>query len=454
VNLTTTPAPGTPDALDAQLKSLADEAASIVDTVDAAAREFTTDEADRIRSIFDEAKSLRRAREKASERIELRDQIGGLVSAEEAKALNGAATKGRVIEAKEVGQTPGERFANDENVKAYLGQWPNGIPDSSKGIRTPPVHFGGIKQLISSGETLADTGLVRPQWLGLQDPIWGFPLRLRQLVTGGTTNTDSIEYARVLSTTNSAAPVAEATTFDGTGLAGGVKPLSGMAFERVTTPVRTIAHWMAATKRALADFAQLRTLIDGFLRFGLEEVLEAQILSGDGTGDNLLGILNTPGILAQPFDTDILTTIRRAITAVQMEYTAMPPTAIVLNPADEEALDLLRNDGGDFLAGAMAPWTGTTPRTVWGLTRVVSHSMPQGTALVGAFNAAVLWDRQVATLSATDTHDDFFIRNLIAILAELRAAFGVLRPASFVEVDLGGGGGGNGNGGNGGTGGG
>ena len=37
---------------------------------------------------------------------------------------------------------------------------------------------------------------------------------------------------------------------------------------------------------------------------------------------------------------------------------------------------------------------------------------------------------------ATDSHSDFFVKNLIAILAEMRAAFGVIRPAAFVTIDL------------------
>ena len=36
----------------------------------------------------------------------------------------------------------------------------------------------------------------------------------------------------------------------------------------------------------------------------------------------------------------------------------------------------------------------------------------------------------------TDSHDDWFIRNLIAILAELRAAFGLIRPSAFCQVLL------------------
>jgi hypothetical protein len=37
---------------------------------------------------------------------------------------------------------------------------------------------------------------------------------------------------------------------------------------------------------------------------------------------------------------------------------------------------------------------------------------------------------------ASDSHADFFIRNLVAILGELRAAFGVLRPAAFATAAL------------------
>ena len=38
------------------------------------------------------------------------------------------------------------------------------------------------------------------------------------------------------------------------------------------------------------------------------------------------------------------------------------------------------------------------------------------TVLVGDFRKAVIWDRQQASISATDSHADFFIRNLVAIL--------------------------------------
>jgi HK97 family phage major capsid protein len=67
---------------------------------------------------------------------------------------------------------------------------------------------------------------------------------------------------------------------------------------------------------------------------------------------------------------------------------------------------------------------------------VESENKTAGYAIVADWRLAALWDRQQATISMSNSHSDFFIRNLVAILAEMRAAFGVIRPAAFIEVDL------------------
>jgi HK97 family phage major capsid protein len=54
---------------------------------------------------------------------------------------------------------------------------------------------------------------------------------------------------------------------------------------------------------------------------------------------------------------------------------------------------------------------------------------------VADFRKAVLWDRQDASLAVSNQHADFFIRNMVAILAEARYAFGVIQPSAFVIVD-------------------
>jgi len=53
---------------------------------------------------------------------------------------------------------------------------------------------------------------------------------------------------------------------------------------------------------------------------------------------------------------------------------------------------------------------------------------------LGDFSKAVIWDREETTVTMTDSHEDYFVRNMVAVLAEERLAFAVTRPTAFVKV--------------------
>jgi HK97 family phage major capsid protein len=109
------------------------------------------------------------------------------------------------------------------------------------------------------------------------------------------------------------------------------------------------------------------------------------------------------------------------------------PTAYILNPTEWETIDLLQDNEGRYFFGG--PSVLGTPR-LWGLPVVESEAMTAGVGVVGDMRQCVLWDREAASIMASDSHMDFFTRNMVAILAELRAAFGIFRPAAIVEMDL------------------
>jgi len=196
--------------------------------------------------------------------------------------------------------------------------------------------------------------------------------------------------------------------------------------------VKTIAAWIPATKRALSDVGQLRGLLESELRDDVNEELEDQLLNGDGIGENFTGLGNTANILVQVWNTNILITARQAITNLLINGKQIP-TAYLFNPEDWESVDLLRDINGNFLRGS--PFM-TGPTTLWGVPVAQSFFLHHGTAYLGNWRKMVLWDREQATISVSDSHEDFFIRNLVAILCELRAAMGVIRPTAFVEMDL------------------
>lgn len=337
----------------------------------------------------------------------------------------------------------GQMFAESAEYKSMMGQFADGRINEKARVQSAPM---GVKALVTGASDTSGGAFVNTDIQNILEMLGRRELTVRDLISVRQTESDTVEYVRQTTQLSSAAPVPEATsaaapTAPGTAGAlvlnagGGYKPEGSMAFEKVTATVKTIAEWVPATKRGLADASQLRGLIDDELRADLAEEEEDQILNGSGSGENLTGILQTSGIQTQAWTDDLLTTIRKAKTKTRT-VGRVAANGIVLNPEDAERLDLLRPIDGDGQFFGPGPFAAAGVRTVWGLPIVESEAIAAGTGLVGDYTKAVLWDREQASITATDSHADFFIRNLVAILGEERVAFGVTRPKAFVSVDL------------------
>ena len=275
--------------------------------------------------------------------------------------------------------------------------------------------------------------------------------RVRDLFPVRTTTAAVIEYFRQLGFTtpiqagyaysagvNSASTVAERNNANN---AFALKPQSSFSFVGEQAPVRTLAHWEAAHRNVLADEPQLRSIIDNELMYGLRLLEDNQILNGDGAGENLLGVLNTPNIQEYAWSDGATTpvadtkadAIRRAATLSFLAY--YEPSGIVLHPNDWEDIELTKDEQGQYLV-AVSVAMGGEPR-VWRMPVVDTPAIAEGTGLVGAFGtAAQLYDREQASIRISEQHSDFFVRNAIVVLAEQRLALAVKRPEAFVKVDF------------------
>jgi HK97 family phage major capsid protein len=330
----------------------------------------------------------------------------------------------------------GLEVVSSAEFKSAMAPFKGRVPEKAH-FQTDPIS---VKGLFTGADSTSAGVFVTSEDTGILESLGRRRLTLRDAISVRRTASDTVEYVVQTSHTNAAAPVPEATSsavIDGTEVTdvdGGVKPEGAWAFARRTATVKTIAEWVPATKRALADVGQLEGLINDELRADIAEEEEDQILLGDGTGENLPGILTTSGIQTQAWTTDIFTTVRKAITKARV-VGRVAPNAVVLHPEEVEVIDLAREGAGtgQFLGGG--PFV-LGPRTLWGLPIIESEAITAGRGLVGDFSKAVLWDREQTTVSITDSHADFFIRNLVAILAEERVAFGVTRPTAFVDTDV------------------
>ncbi len=265
--------------------------------------------------------------------------------------------------------------------------------------------------------------------------------RVRDLFPTRTTTAAVIEYFRMTGFVNNAAAVSERS---GTPANFTAKPQSSFTFVGEQAPVRTLAHWEAAHRNVLADEPQLRSIIDNELMYGLRLQEDSQILNGDGTGENLTGVLQTTGIQTYNWSDGAYSAtagmsdtkadaIRRAATLSFLAY--YEPTGVVLHPNDWEDIELTKDGNGAYVVAVSVAMGGE--QKLWRIPVVDTPAITEGTALVGAFGTgAQLYDREQASIRISEQHADFFVRNAIVILAEQRLALAVKRPEAFVKVNF------------------
>lgn len=255
---------------------------------------------------------------------------------------------------------------------------------------------------------------------------------MTNLITVGETDNDTVDWIRYNTLTNNAAETPEAVDGDkAAGAAASTAPESALGLDRTSTTVEEIKHFIPATKRQLADIGQLRTLVDQELLYGLESRLDSQILNGDGTGSNLTGILNTAGLQTQARGTDpAVEAVHKAFT--KLVISGFQNLGVLLNANDWQNIRLAKDANGQYYYG---PPSIAGTMQMWGYPVYLSQHLAAGTGLAADFKrSSTLWLREGASIAATDTHSDWFLKGIVAILATMRCAFGVVRPRGICEV--------------------
>lgn len=254
-------------------------------------------------------------------------------------------------------------------------------------------------------------------------------VRLIDLINVETTESDAVVWSKQTVRTLAAAPTATGVN----------APEATLAFVRMTNNVKRIPVLLTAPKEVLADEGRVLGILDRQLMTDARLTVEAQVLNGNNAGENFDGILHTGGIgsLAQG---DVageyaLDAIHRGITYVRL-HLFEDPDAIGLHPTDLEKVVLQKDQQGRYIF----PPT-EDQASIWGFPAVATPVFSAGTGLVGNFRmGATLWLREDVVVTATDGYTDvasgvnYFSAGLVAILAQIRAAFAVERAFAFCEV--------------------
>lgn len=275
---------------------------------------------------------------------------------------------------------------------------------------------------------VTSAGVVAPVYDTTIQPGIRQELRIRDLLTAIPVTGQNYTYFREKLHTRGAGMVAE----------GGTKPTSDVTFESATDRVKKIAVWMPVTEEALADVPQMQGYIQELLRYDLKLEEENQILKGDGTGENLNGLMTQATIydaaLTKAGDTSI-DIVRRGIYQVRKQ-SKLSADGVVMSELDWMNIELQKDGENRYL---FANLQGLVTPILWGRPVITSDSMDEGdTEAGGEFlianfaRAAILFDR-MSYLFKMGLINDMFIKNMIALLAEERLGLGVRRKEALVK---------------------
>lgn len=287
-------------------------------------------------------------------------------------------------------------------------------------VQEKASHAGSFKAVTASGGSVnlpvtLGVGVLSQSNYLLSNLVTFFP------AIGG--ERDGVSYLRQVSRELVAATVAR----------GEVKPSSSLSFEGVTDAFTTVAHLASVPNQYLESFGKFAQIIEWEMLFGISLALDDLLLNGgtDENGDPVAGLFGLSGVKVQPFVTDKLLSLRRAIGRIQSEGTQ--PTALVLHPDDWEEIETMKITDQSFLLDGTPTKAGQP--SLWGVPVQLAPSVGVGRAVVGAFDASTigLANRGVKLLWNPYSRQE---TNETVLRVEGRFVPVVARPASFAIVDL------------------
>jgi HK97 family phage major capsid protein len=237
-----------------------------------------------------------------------------------------------------------------------------------------------------------------------------------------TTQFPSVVYMEETTFTNAAAEVAE----------GGAYPESALALTEKTSPVQKIATYLPVTDEQFEDVPRAQAYIENRLPFMLRQRLDSQILLGNGTPPNLLGLENVSGINVQALGADpIPDAIYKGLRKIRDTGFA-EPNAIFIAPAKWEGVALLKTADGIYIWGHPAT---VGPTTLWGVQVIQTTAGTSTKATMGDFaNFSELAVRRGVDIQISNSHSTYFTEGKLAVRCDLRSALIWYRPAAFSVV--------------------
>lgn len=190
-----------------------------------------------------------------------------------------------------------------------------------------------------------------------------------------------------------------------------------------------VASFFGISEDMMDDLSWVIGEINDAAQYDLKLQEETQLLSGNGSENNLTGLFNRE---IQTMNKDELSDADRlSKAALQITTTTnFQADAYVMNPLDFWKLTIAKDANGNYL-------NLTDGAKLWNIPTVATAAITEGTALVGAFKSAKVLRKGGLVVKMTDSDADDFLHFKQKCRVSERLGLQVKYPKAFVKVTLG-----------------
>ena len=190
-----------------------------------------------------------------------------------------------------------------------------------------------------------------------------------------------------------------------------------------------VASFFGISEDMMDDLSWVIGEINDAAQYDLKLQEETQLLSGNGSENNLTGLFNR-GIQTMAQD-GLSDADRLSKAALQITTTTnFQADAYVMNPLDFWKLTIAKDANGNYL-------NLTDGAKLWNIPTVATAAITEGTALVGAFKSAKVLRKGGLVVKMTDSDTDDFLHFKQKCRVSERLGLQVKYPKAFVKVTLG-----------------
>ena len=227
---------------------------------------------------------------------------------------------------------------------------------------------------------------------------------------------------------------------------GAFKQIHVAAPTKVTESLKKVTAIWKQSDEILTDAPRFVSHVNSRAAYNLDTVVEDQLVSGDGTGDNLTGITNASGILtatASAYDLAFIESLLAKKTAIRKATPNFNVDTLLVADEDYDTMQTLKNSSDQYvLGGPVGVVYGnnvTVGDVLWRTIRIVpTPALTSGTSILGAFKAgATIYEHVTGRRFDTGYDGDDFSHGRVSFRAYQRLALAVEYPAAFCKYTVG-----------------